>query len=198
MILLIRHGETAFNAARIVQPADTPLSERGLRQAERVAARVGELGAALVLSSDLLRAHATAQAIAARSSAPLELTSLLHERNFGDLRGTPYAELTTDIFAPDYVPPGGESVPQFEARAAQAFALVLNKLESVAGNLVVVTHGLVCAALVRANAQLGDGALLVGFANASLTRIERAAPHRVLELNDVTHLAELDARGALV
>lgn len=198
MILLIRHGETAFNAARIVQPADTPLSERGMRQAERVAERVAQLGGALVLSSDLVRAHKTAELIAARIAAPIELTPLLQERNFGDLRGTPYAELETDIFAPDFVPPGGESHAQLEARTAAAFALVLQKLEALAGNLVVVTHGLVCAALVRAHAQLDEGALPLGFGNASLTRIERQAPYRVLELNDVSHLAELDARGAAV
>ena len=29
-IFLIRHGETAANAARIVQTPDTPLSERGI------------------------------------------------------------------------------------------------------------------------------------------------------------------------
>ena len=32
-IILIRHGETAFNVARVLQPADTPLSERGIAQA---------------------------------------------------------------------------------------------------------------------------------------------------------------------
>jgi broad specificity phosphatase PhoE len=198
MILLIRHGETAFNAARIVQPADTPLSERGLRQAERVAARVAQLGGALVLSSDLARARTTAEVIAAHIAVPLELSSLLQERNFGDLRGTPYDKLDHDIFAPEFVPPGGESNAQLEARTAQAFALVLQKLDKLAGNLVVVTHGLVCAALVRAHAKLGDLPAIMSFANASLTRIERAAPHRVLELNDVAHLAELETRGAAV
>ena len=39
-ILLIRHGETALNAARIVQPADTPLSERGIAQARALARRL--------------------------------------------------------------------------------------------------------------------------------------------------------------
>jgi broad specificity phosphatase PhoE len=196
--LLVRHGETAFNAARIVQPADTPLSERGVRQAERVAERIAQLGAALVLSSDLPRAQRTAEVIASRIAAPIELTPLLQERNFGDLRGTPYAELETDIFAPDFVPPGGESHAQLMARTAEAFALVLRRIEAHSGNLVVVTHGLVCAALVRGHAQLGEQTLFSSFANASFTRIERSAPYRVLELNDVEHLAELDVRGAAV
>jgi broad specificity phosphatase PhoE len=38
-IILIRHGETASNAARVLQFPDTPLSERGLAQARAVAKR---------------------------------------------------------------------------------------------------------------------------------------------------------------
>ncbi|HEY9095643.1 MAG TPA: histidine phosphatase family protein, partial [Hydrogenophaga sp.] len=36
-IWLVRHGETELNAARILQPADTPLSSHGLRQAHALA-----------------------------------------------------------------------------------------------------------------------------------------------------------------
>jgi probable phosphoglycerate mutase len=36
-IFLIRHGETALNASRTLQPADTPLSPRGLAQAAAIA-----------------------------------------------------------------------------------------------------------------------------------------------------------------
>ncbi|HIF20390.1 MAG TPA: hypothetical protein EYQ27_00445 [Gemmatimonadetes bacterium] len=56
MIYLIRHGQTAYNAAAVIQPADTPLNERGLDQADRLAARLGALGVAHVLASDLPRA----------------------------------------------------------------------------------------------------------------------------------------------
>ena len=56
-ILLVRHGETALNAARVMQPADTPLSERGLAQARAVARRLAQRGrVAALLSSDLPRA----------------------------------------------------------------------------------------------------------------------------------------------
>ena len=33
MLHLIRHGETSLNVARVLQPADTPLSARGHAQA---------------------------------------------------------------------------------------------------------------------------------------------------------------------
>lgn len=199
MILLVRHGETPFNAARVVQPADTPLSERGLAQAACIARRIAELGAGLVLASDLERARKTAQLIAEAASAPLELSDLLQERNFGDLRGKPYSELAPDAFSPLYTPPGGESGADVDARAIRAMALIMKRLESVQGNLVVVSHGLFCAALVRAHMQLSDGVLMPDhFANCSLTVIERVAPYRVQSLNDVSHLADLHKDGGVV
>ncbi|HEY9065800.1 MAG TPA: histidine phosphatase family protein, partial [Burkholderiaceae bacterium] len=39
-LLLVRHGETALNATRVLQPADTPLSARGIAQAEAIARRL--------------------------------------------------------------------------------------------------------------------------------------------------------------
>lgn len=51
-IWLVRHGETAFNAARILQPADTPLSTHGLQQAQALAERLAGERFAGILSSD--------------------------------------------------------------------------------------------------------------------------------------------------
>ena len=72
-----------------------------------------------ILTSDYARAHATAEAIAAAAGAPVEVEPLLRERNFGVHRGSAYAALEVDIFAPDYAPPGGESVPEFETRVGE-------------------------------------------------------------------------------
>ena len=44
VIYLIRHGETASNEQRVVQRSDTPLSARGALQAERLAARLADVG----------------------------------------------------------------------------------------------------------------------------------------------------------
>ena len=66
-ILLIRHGETALNAARIVQHPDTPLSERGVGQAQRLAQRLADFPISNIVSSDYRRAYMTAEAIAAAS-----------------------------------------------------------------------------------------------------------------------------------
>src|SRR3954462_14563816 len=97
-ILMVRHGETAGNAARIVQRPDSPLNERGIRQAAQLAERLFALGFAHVLCSDLVRALMTAEPLRARGNVVIEETPLLQERNFGDLRGMSYDELTEDPF----------------------------------------------------------------------------------------------------
>src|SRR6266581_7026929 len=116
-IFLIRHGETEGNAARIVQRPESPLSERGAVQAERLARRLAREGIAQIVSSDLARAVTTATRLHDVTRVPLAFDPLLQERNFGDVRGTSYADLGFDLFAPDYAPPNGETWPAFHARA---------------------------------------------------------------------------------
>ena len=89
-LLIIRHGETPLNVTRVLQPADTPLSANGQAQAEALALRLKNAGLAAILSSDLPRALQTAQAIGRACGLPVLTTALLHERNFGDLRGRAY------------------------------------------------------------------------------------------------------------
>ena len=125
-VILVRHGETALNAARIMQPADTPLSERGLAQARAVAQRLqrrGGVGA--IVSSDLPRAWQTALAIGAALALPVQPSTLLQERNFGDLRGRPYDTLGFDPLVMRQAPTGGESAADFDERATQALAEML-------------------------------------------------------------------------
>ncbi|HEU4732805.1 MAG TPA: histidine phosphatase family protein [Kofleriaceae bacterium] len=184
-ILLIRHGETAGNAARVVQRPDVPLNARGIRQSVRLAERLRAHGFAHVLCSDLVRARMTAEPLRAHGAA-IEETALLQERNFGDLRGTPYAELTSDPFAPDYVPPGGESVEVFHDRVARAFALICERRRGLAGPLVVVTHGLVCRAMLERHARCD--AVPAHFDNTSVTLLDAAPPYVARLVNCTQHL----------
>ena len=188
-IFLIRHGETLGNAARVVQRPDNPLSSRGIAQAERLAARLAAEGVAAILASDLARAVATAEAVRAATGAPLRFDPLLQERNFGDIRGTPYAELDFDMFAPAYAPPNGESWEVFHARVDRAWELVRRAAGATAGNLAVVTHGLVCRSLAERHLALPAGeAAPERWENTSLTIIDGATPWRVRLLNCGTHL----------
>ena len=87
-IYLIRHGETAWNAARIVQMPDTPLNDNGFDQAKRVARRMAEADIGGILSSDYQRTHSTAEAIAEATGRSIAFEPLLRERHFGDHRGS--------------------------------------------------------------------------------------------------------------
>lgn len=186
-ILLVRHGETVGNAARVLQRPDSPLNERGIRQAAQLAERLFALGFAHVLCSDLVRALMTAEPLRARVDVVIEETPLLQERNFGDLRGMSYDELTEDPFARDYVPPNGESVEAFDQRVAQAFDLILERRRGLSGPLVVVTHGLLCRALVKNHTHAT--AMPDRFANASLTICDPDPPFTARLVNCTRHLA---------
>jgi probable phosphoglycerate mutase len=188
-ILLVRHGETDGNAARILQRPDVPLNQRGMDQADHLARRLCAHGFVRIVCSDLLRARMTAAPLAASSGIAIEECPLLQERNFGDLRGMPYATLSEDPFGPDFVPPNGEGWPAFHARVAEAFAFIVSRRCSVNGTLVVVTHGLVCRALVARHALLPEGAAVPErFDNTGVTVLQEDAPHRASLINCTRHL----------
>ena len=190
-IYLIRHGETAGNAERVMQVPETPLSPIGVTQAERLARRLAGEGITAILSSDLARAAMTAERLDAVLGVGVTFEPLLQERNFGDLRGRPYASFDEDPFAPGYVPPAGESWEDFHARVDAAWARVL-LAAAAPGNLAVVTHGLVKHSVV--GRKLGGDATVRGFPNTSVTIVE-GPPWRLARLACVAHLDDT-ATGA--
>src|ERR1043166_7820874 len=104
-VYLVRHAETEANAQRVVQLPDATLSDRGHTQATRLAARLARDGVAAIVSSDLRRAAAPAEAGRAATGAPLTHDPQLRERDYGTLCGVAYTAIAADIFAPDFEPP---------------------------------------------------------------------------------------------
>jgi 2,3-bisphosphoglycerate-dependent phosphoglycerate mutase len=177
-----------------VQLPDAPLSERGVAQAERLARRLAATGVARILASDLPRALVTAQHLQRATGAPLEVEPVLQERNFGDVRGTPYARLDVDLFAPDYAPPGGESWEIFHARVDRAWQLIRARVATTGGPLAVVTHGLVCRSVAARHVVLPPGDVVPErWENTSLTILHGPDPWHVRLLNCVAHLDGLAA-----
>jgi probable phosphoglycerate mutase len=193
-IFLIRHGETLGNATRVVQRPEIPLSPRGVAQAERLARRLAREGIARIVSSDLTRAVMTAEHLERATGVAVELDPLLQERNFGDVRGTAYADLGFDLFAPEYAPPGGESWEVFHARVDRAWALVQEIARATEGHLAVVTHGLVCRSLAARHLVLpGGGPVPERWENTAVTIADGPAPWRVRLLNCIAHLDDVAA-----
>jgi probable phosphoglycerate mutase len=196
-ILLVRHGETAGNATRRIQFPDTPLHERGLAQAERLASRLAKHSVGAILTSDYDRARMTAEAVQRSTGASLALEPLLRERHFGELRGMAYADLETDPFAPGYEPPGGESWEAFHARVDRAWVAMRRVAEATPGDLVVVSHGLLCYSLVGRKLSLGEGQEPpLGFGNTAVTEIDPAPPHATSLVNCTAHLDDATAHDS--
>jgi len=198
VIFLVRHGETWSNAARVVQTPDVPLSARGVLQAERLAARLAALGVDRVVSSDYLRARMTAESVCRACRAPIEFLPELRERSFGALRGRPYTECPADLFGPAYAPPDGETWEVFHERVRLAWRRVEALAIEARGNLAVVSHGLVCRAIVERCVGLGDRPVPALWPNTSLTILSGRVPHELVLLNCAEHVANLVPPGSAI
>ncbi len=133
----LRHGQTARNALRIFQDLDEPLDATGLAQAHRAAATLKAERFATIACSPLPRARTTAdRVVAALVAADNALAPAHHdglrERHFGELIGSSSAQIDWDC-APD----GGETLPQFVARARSGLDWALRQ----PGPVLVVAHG---------------------------------------------------------
>ena len=107
--LLIRHGETRWNAAGRIQGwAPVPLSDRGREQAAQVgSALVADEDVDRIVSSDLRRTHETATVIAEAVGADVETDSRLRERDFGVFQGVASATFFERHPAFDLLEAGG-------------------------------------------------------------------------------------------
>ncbi|MBI3228935.1 MAG: histidine phosphatase family protein [Burkholderiales bacterium] len=97
-IILIRHGETAWNVERRLQGhIDIALNEQGERQAHQLGHALRDEKLEAVISSDLLRARQTAQSIVSDNrearNLSMRLDKDLRERCFGGFEGLTYGEL---------------------------------------------------------------------------------------------------------
>jgi alpha-ribazole phosphatase len=93
-LLLVRHGRSAWNSlGRIQGQIDIELDDEGIRQAHRVAERVGQYSIGAIYSSPLQRARVTAELIGAKLSLPVTCDDRLMEYQFGVVTGLTWDEL---------------------------------------------------------------------------------------------------------
>lgn len=147
-VLLIRHGESTWNAAGLWQGwGDPPLSARGREQAKALAGRLAAQRVARLVSSDLARAAQTAVILAESLRLAPALDPRLRERDLGCWAGLTEDEIRAayprDLERlrardPAVRPGGGESWRSFFARAAPALSAAAEC--AVAGPVAIVTH----------------------------------------------------------
>ncbi|HEX2191972.1 MAG TPA: histidine phosphatase family protein [Acidimicrobiales bacterium] len=192
MLILARHGETPANAGRLmVGKIDPPLTDRGRRQAEAVAASLP--AGAVVLSSPLRRARDTAGAY-----GQPEVDDRWREVDYGELDGRPAAETWLPLWEewqadPEYAPPGGESLASVGRRVREACEELYER--AAAGDVVVFTHVGPIKAAVAWALHVGDGVARRKFvALASVSRVDVGERGPLLHsFNEVHHLAGVDA-----
>ena len=201
-LLVIRHGETAWNAEHRIQGRlDIPLSPTGMRQADRLAERLADETIAAVYSSELARAWLTAVPLAERRGLDVVAESRLRERSFGVFEG-----LTLDEIAaqhpegfrrwrerdPDWVIDGGESGQQLIDRVLEALHDIVARHRSQ--TVALVTHGGVLDVVYRvARGLTWDAPREHQMLNASINRLDAVAPPLSLSLvdwSDVAHLTQ--------
>jgi probable phosphoglycerate mutase len=146
-LLLVRHGETAWNAVgRLQGHSDIPLNDNGRAQAKALAAKLAVHGITRVWSSDLARARETASIVAAHLGlAEPAVEADLRERRFGIFEG-----LTRDEILARYprewrayqarteTPEGGEPRESSIGRLAAALARLHAQTADTA---LVISHG---------------------------------------------------------
>ncbi|CAA7395816.1 unnamed protein product [Spirodela intermedia] len=199
-VVVVRHGETAWNASRIIQGhLDAELNDVGKNQASLVGDRLSrEPKFAAVYSSDLKRAAETAQIIARMCNLPEVIQDPgLRERNLGFLQGMTLRDATKlrpDAYKallsanPDRnIPGGGESVNQLHQRCTSAVEKIAMK--HIGERILIVTHGGVLRELYKKATLGGSPGSKVLNTSVNLFHIHDDGSNWMLKVwGDVSHL----------
>jgi 2,3-bisphosphoglycerate-dependent phosphoglycerate mutase len=146
--LLVRHGESLWNAAGLLQGRTHAV---GLTERGRAQARAVEVHGDRILTSPQRRALETAEILAERCGLPVEQCPELREQSHGVWEGRSAAVYAPLLAAagPDWAPPGGETFRELWTRVR---GLDLT-------GAVVVTHGETIRAILTPSADEPGGAV---------------------------------------
>ncbi len=204
-IIFVRHGETASNRLTLLHGrTDIPLTERGLRQAERVAERVVDFQPiAAVYASPLSRARRTAEIVAEALGLKPRIHPGLTEFDFGDLEGCPFSEFAArypDLYQRAMDPndldvafPNGDSLRGFHERIRSAIAEILAAHPE--RRVVVVAHlGVIGTSLALLTGHRPSDWTRFQVRNCAITHVAvNGASEATLHCwDDVAHLAALE------
>src|SRR5689334_6096397 len=133
-LLLVRHGETDWNAdGRLQGQTDRPLSDFGRSQAHQPADELAKEKLEAIYSSDLARARETAENVGEPVGLPVSLDPDLREKGWGTWEGLPAVERDRVAF-------DGESTEAHQERMLRALRRISQRHPNK-GSVLVVTHG---------------------------------------------------------
>jgi broad specificity phosphatase PhoE len=200
-LYLVRHGETVWNTEKRAQGwQDSPLTERGIEQARRLAERLRPVRLDAIYASPSGRTMHTAAILRGDRALVVTPCEELREIHMGDWEGRRIDELDGEAerlhnfwYAPHLFQPAGagETFAQLQARVVAAVSRLV--AESAGSAILLVSHGGALKALLahyagRPLAQLWAPPILRQ-ASLSVVEIEGQSARIVLE-GDTSHLAE--------
>ena len=196
-LILIRHGETIWNAEdRLQGQTDIPLNDTGRQQARQLAARLAGETIDAITSSDLQRAMDTALIIAEPHKLAVRADPRLRQSYRGQWEGLTYTEI--ERLYPGglqgIAPPEGETRESVQARV-RSFLDDLRR--SPDQTVLAVSHGHILRTLITLALEIDpaqDWRFETGNAAISELRFEPAGAVLV-RLNDDCHLAPGRDRG---
>jgi broad specificity phosphatase PhoE len=191
VLIIVRHGQTAANAARRLQGRlDEHLDSLGLQQAAAIADWIGTPD--LLISSPLARAMETAAAFGCQ----ITVDARWSEVDYGVMEGTPIDDVPMEIwnkwrFDVDFAPEGGESMRSVAERVTEA-AKELVPLASTQ-NVVVVSHVAAIKEAVRWALGGGVEAFRLNLTQASITILDISPRGNTImrSFNETGHLKGL-------
>lgn len=175
--VLVRHGETDWNAAQRIQGStDIPLNDLGRTQAKQAADGLRDIAWDVILSSPLQRAYQTAVIITRElglDESVIVTNPELRERSYGLAEGLTITERLAQF--PDDIWPEAETKEDMDVRVGA----VLHELALThAGKrMLVVAHGGWIRAALRIASSFDKKISDTHIANASRTQVYHNGEH---------------------
>jgi broad specificity phosphatase PhoE len=196
LFTLVRHGETPANTGGVWHgSSDTPLSERGHRQAARLAEHLARAhrDVAALYTSPLERARHTAEPIARALSLEPSLDPGLGEYHLGAWEGLTYEALLKEhelwqnmARDPDWKPHGGESGRDVVERFQRALEGIAERHPGA--RVVLVSHGGAMSLFMAAALRGRLGEWYEPMHNCAVSELVLVPKAELLRFNDAAHL----------
>lgn len=192
LLCLVRHGVTDWNyEGRAQGQSDIPLNLEGRAQAAAVAERLGNEAWDAIYSSPLVRASATAQAIAANAGLTVVTDPRLQERFMGLAEGSTHADRLMRWPNGDWrTASGAETDARLAARARDVLSEIAARHEGQ--RVICVAHGGLIAVflqLLQAEAGRPPERIIPGNTGVTLVRWQNGS-FAIESLPDDRHLLD--------
>jgi len=201
-LILARHGETMWNREnRVLGHTEIELTEKGRKQAERLALALKDEKVTAIYSSPLRRARETADEIARFHHLEVVPDDALKELDAGELDGLTFGEVMARYgdFLKDWLEdipslrmPGGESMAELHERAWAAVERIVNHHPD--GVVILVSHSFAIMSII--SRALGMSLsnfrrLRLSVASISILNFGKRGTS-LLQFNDTCHLQGID------